>query len=479
MVRNTRQNLEDEKKNGDSDFQWIGEGCKVKRMWQYRSCRVNGIVVTLNDNVLIKQGDDDDDEDKQPALGQLLELYESIGNDPNRAKVRWYFYHHEMPKSFRSLVEPEEQEVYTSLDDSHGGVEDIDAETIIGNCNVHKCFDKELPKCIGESDFFTRYCFGAGLGIKCFKEERTPKGPTKISKSSKSEPPKARRSLMPNRKPLEALENNPLNGSPKRKGSDSVYKECSAPPDKVKKRNKSSVSTPSSQAMHRRFSTQQAVNKLLDSDDEDLGSLSDSSKSSISTQSSVKSNASSRSNASSKSSKRSKKTQSVTTTKIKNKEENIRTENSTVATRRKSCMPAFEAKQPPAVARVTRSAIKLQPTPKSTSKQTKKHNKNLTSHEVMVKIEQMNLVDEKSRLDSDVFDFDNEEQEDKAPISYVTRSGRKAKTTNPNVSKRELSTRSHIKEDDDDFVNESESGESSGEEAEIESESDGDVSNSD
>ena len=42
-----------------------------------------------------------------------------------------------------------------------------------------------------------------------------------------------------------------------------------------------------------------------------------------------------------------------------------------------------------------------------------------------------------------------------------------------------MSTRSRHEDTDGDFVNESESGESSGEEAEIESESDGDISDSD
>ena len=64
----------------------------------------------------------------------------------------------------------------------------------------------------------------------------------KDKNASKSEPPKPKRSLLAKRKPLEPLHTNTISstGSPKRKGSDSVYKEESVPPGKQKKKSTTS-----------------------------------------------------------------------------------------------------------------------------------------------------------------------------------------------------------------------------------------------
>ena len=60
--------------------------------------------MSISDNVLIQQSEEDDDNESPPAIGKLLELYQSIGDDPNRAKIKWYFLHQEVPKALRSVI---------------------------------------------------------------------------------------------------------------------------------------------------------------------------------------------------------------------------------------------------------------------------------------------------------------------------------------------------------------------------------------
>ena len=70
----------------------------------FRDCRVNNITVSVHDNVLIQQTDKDEDEERPPAIGNLLDLYQSVGKDPNRAKIKWYFLHEEVPKALRTTL---------------------------------------------------------------------------------------------------------------------------------------------------------------------------------------------------------------------------------------------------------------------------------------------------------------------------------------------------------------------------------------
>ena len=65
---------------------------------------MNNISVSVKDNVLVQQAEEGDNEEKPPAIGQLLELYQSVGEDPNRAKIKWYFLHQELPKALRGLL---------------------------------------------------------------------------------------------------------------------------------------------------------------------------------------------------------------------------------------------------------------------------------------------------------------------------------------------------------------------------------------
>ena len=189
------------------------------------------------------------------------------------------------------------------------------------------------------------------------------------------------------------------------------------------------------------------MNKILDSDDEDLANLSDSC-----------SHTSSMSTPSSKGSKSSLST--VTKLKIKENSDDMKM-------RRKSCVPnlmAGNVKEPSLVTRITRNSIKTQPT--WTVKNTTNKNIHTPTKNVSVKLEKINTT---------VFDFDDEE-ENNVPLSYVTRSGRKAKNTNPSITKEETDEN----ENDEDYKHVENESESDSEHSdEIESESNNFSSDSD
>ena len=155
----------------------------------------------------------------------------------------------------------------------------------------------------------------------------------------------------------------------------------------------------------------QALNKILDSDDEDLGDLSDSS-----------------SRASSTCTHSSKASNSSGVTRLKDKEKD--TENSETKVRRKSCVPSLteNPREPPLITRITRNSIKTQPAQSTrdvcaTKSGVATHTKRMT-----VKLE---------KIETSVFDFNSGDKNSDTPLSFVTRSGRKAKKTNSKVAKRE------------------------------------------
>ena len=175
------------------------------------------------------------------------------------------------------------------------------------------------------------------------------------------------------------------------------------------------------------------MNKLLDSDDEDLGNITDTS--SICSRSSKGSNPS-------------------CVTKIKDKENNnIETTtidpNNNKKTRRKSCFPDFSGTQPhPSVTRVTRYSIK---TPMSPSKDT------LSKQMMTLELQK-------------VFDFDEEDvDEDTTPLAHLTQSGRKTKQVNPTITKNEDI---HDNDDDNDYDYEAVARESESESEQIVSDKD-------
>jgi len=195
----------------------------------------------------------------------------------------------------------------------------------------------------------------------------------------------------------------------------------------------------------------QAVAKIFDPDDEDLGNLSDaSSRSTASSLSSTKSSSKVES---------SKKNKNKTDVKIKDKENfeklklSIVIENSLdghkkYAARRKSCIPNLTVmktdggfvKKPPEVVRVTRSTIKTTSvTPKSAAPK------------------------------KDFFKFSSDSDDNDSVLSYVTKSGRKSKAVLTQVTEQLNSSKDiSIEEDGDSDFKEQEQNES-----ESESEDDG------
>lgn len=179
------------------------------------------------------------------------------------------------------------------------------------------------------------------------------------------------------------------------------------------------------------------MSKIFDSDDEDLAYLSDSC-----------SHASSTSTHSSKASKSS----SSKVTKLKNKENSV--EKSDMKTKRKSCVPNLitgNLKEPPLVTRITRNSIKTQPSSKTRSTWSVNSTTNQTINTPTKKLS-VNL----QKIETTVFDFDSGERDD-IPLSYVTRSGRKAKKTNPRVTKEEIDDDNDKDKDYKNIENESES----------------------
>ena len=169
------------------------------------------------------------------------------------------------------------------------------------------------------------------------------------------------------------------------------------------------------------------MDKILDSDDEDLGDLTDSC---------------SHTTSSSTNSSKVSKSSSTKVTKLKNKE------NNETKTRRKSCIPNLmtgNLKEPPLVTRITRNSIKTQPVSSQTNPKpmwsvtsvSKKTIDTPTTKELSLKLE---------KIETTVFDFHSGEEEN-LPLSYVTRSGRKAKKTNPRITKDE----DNDDDDDDDY----------------------------
>lgn len=433
-----------ESEENSTDFKWIGEGKKIKRTWHYECCNVNGTIININTTVLVKQGDGDND----VAIGHVLELFKSIGKDPNRAKVLWFFTYKELPTFYRNQIESvdEKRELFTVLDETvYGCIEEIDAEAIIGTCDVLQVYDGEIPLNVKKNQYFTRYGLEnhrKGLTVKylekpsaeCKGEEnikvtkkevmKTPKSAKKIiGKVSKSEPPK-RKAI--NRKPLEALTTNPSNAaSPKRKGSDSVYKEDTAPPDKIKKKTqvlKTDRPTPKEHSNRKSFTTEQLLHEVLDEEDE--GNLSDVS---LGSMSSTRSDASSRSSRSSKKKTAEKKVTeelaNLGNTEISIVVKPCHNMNMTKALRRKSCMPS-----------ITGAAAR---------NDAKNEDAKVNKLNILERPRRSVCKTPISKKNCVLFTSSEDEQKSNLHTSYVTRSGRKSK-----VIYESLREKTVLKEDD-------------------------------
>ena len=62
----------------------------------FRACLVNGNEIKIGDNVSVKL------DDEKCAIGNVIELFENLDDDPHRAKIKWYFKHTELPERFQT-----------------------------------------------------------------------------------------------------------------------------------------------------------------------------------------------------------------------------------------------------------------------------------------------------------------------------------------------------------------------------------------
>ena len=62
-----------------------------------RKCKVDGMEVSVGDNVEIKL-------DSNSAVAEIRELYETVGENPHRARIRWYYPFEDIPKKYKQLV---------------------------------------------------------------------------------------------------------------------------------------------------------------------------------------------------------------------------------------------------------------------------------------------------------------------------------------------------------------------------------------
>ncbi|XP_065657069.1 origin recognition complex subunit 1 isoform X4 [Hydra vulgaris] len=139
-------------------FVWKSEPIKEKRSVFYNSCSINDQLINIGDCVLVKQSDGGF------AVGVLIKLFEDVGENPFRAKLKWYYKYSEIPKKVRTAWELQgnkeigEHELFEISEDSMlSPYEEIDAETIYKSCNVQIVpFDFSLQ----ESDstkYYIRY----------------------------------------------------------------------------------------------------------------------------------------------------------------------------------------------------------------------------------------------------------------------------------------------------------------------------------
>jgi len=266
----------------DVNFQWGDFIENIHTRQYYRSCSIDGTIVSIGKNVCVK-GDKDVN-----AVGELLELYNEskFEEDPHRARIKWYFRYSELTRKFKSKIKTynKDHELFLSFNDDYAGcIEIIDAEVILSQCEVTTIpSDGVIPE-LDEDQYFVRYGFSASEGVESIirLEEttveddvlsNTPQVKKKKSKAvPQSEPLKRIRKTIELVEPLTVTRDSPA----KRKGSDSVYTSKEAPPVKSTKKL-TTVKSKTPVKKHRKiFNTADLVSKIIDSDDEDCSNLSD------------------------------------------------------------------------------------------------------------------------------------------------------------------------------------------------------------
>lgn len=163
MTRRTRNNPSSTEngngeKNGENggagvrgNVKWIGTGVTENRMIYYGKCECSGNQIGVGSNVEINLGD-------TTAVAEVQQLYETFGEDPYRAFIRWYYPHKDLPKHCKHLVEhQDDRELFKPQDGLYlGSEEDIDIETIVKNVTVWEVAEGDTPP---SNDYYVRYCF--------------------------------------------------------------------------------------------------------------------------------------------------------------------------------------------------------------------------------------------------------------------------------------------------------------------------------
>ena len=130
----------------------------------FRSCYIDGELVSVGDDVVV------DLENDKKAVGQIEKLFHhSTEEEPNRAKVHWYFEHDELDKRLLSeigQVQPRKNELFWPVN-TEGSVvsrslEVINAETIQGKCTVACVTSYAASKMESDDiEYFVRFAFNA------------------------------------------------------------------------------------------------------------------------------------------------------------------------------------------------------------------------------------------------------------------------------------------------------------------------------
>lgn len=167
---------------------------------------MNGVEVEIGDNVCIRS------DDGQVFVAKIQELYKSLTmkEDPNRAKVLWYFTPHCLPLRIRQKL-PDglnltgtSNELFLPLDGLERScfhyikfTDDLDAETISGKCKVKELNTHEInSNSVKSKEFFVRYKFDEKFNFMPVftttklkekeRKEQTSRTPNRVQTPSKS-----------------------------------------------------------------------------------------------------------------------------------------------------------------------------------------------------------------------------------------------------------------------------------------------------
>ena len=128
-----------------------------------RSCSFNGEIFSIDDDVMIKG------ERGKVYICTINELYnDPTDEEPNRAKVQWYFEYDELPRKCRNVFKKShahKKELFKAIIEDDGScfpgvLEEIDAETI-ESTSIIRIIDvnDQAPLNLDSNEYFVRYGF--------------------------------------------------------------------------------------------------------------------------------------------------------------------------------------------------------------------------------------------------------------------------------------------------------------------------------